>query len=92
MASEGSGATNTVSQSYSVSVVPTKPIAGQKPGTSGLRKKTKVFQEGYYLHNFVQSIFDGLPEGTLVGKTIVVGGDGRYVHKERCHTARFAPI
>lgn len=28
--------------SMDVTVVPTKPIEGQKPGTSGLRKKTKV--------------------------------------------------
>jgi phosphoglucomutase len=39
-----------------VTEVATKPIAGQKPGTSGLRKKTAVFRDGHYLHNFVQSV------------------------------------
>ena len=31
----------------------TTPYDGQKPGTSGLRKKTKVWMEGTYTHNFV---------------------------------------
>ncbi len=54
----------------------TQPIAGQKPGTSGLRKKTRVFAEPGYLENFVQSIFDAIGGGA--GKTFVLGGDGRY--------------
>lgn len=56
-------------------IVATTPIAGQKPGTSGLRKKTAVFMGRHYLENFVQSIFDVV--GTT-GKTFVLGGDGRY--------------
>ena len=31
---------------FAVETTPTKPIEGQKPGTSGIRKKTKVFMEG----------------------------------------------
>jgi len=62
--------------------LPTTPIEGQKPGTSGLRKKTKIFQSGLYLHNFVQSIFDALPQSELLGSTIVVSGDGRYYTPE----------
>ena len=65
-----------------VTCTPTSPIAGQKPGTSGLRKKTAVFTAGLYLHNFVQSIFDALPAGELRGSTLVVSGDGRYFCKE----------
>ncbi len=56
--------------------IKTSPISGQKPGTSGLRKKTKVFMGSHYLENYVQAIFDGI--GGLKGKTLVVGGDGRY--------------
>src|SRR6056297_3909728 len=56
--------------------VQTAPIEGQKPGTSGLRKKTRVFMGPHFLENYVQSIFDGI--GGVAGKTLVVGGDGRY--------------
>ena len=56
--------------------VATQAIAGQRPGTSGLRKKVTVFQQAPYLENFVQSIFDSL-EG-FQGQTLVLGGDGRF--------------
>ncbi len=56
--------------------IQTKPIDGQKPGTSGLRKKTTVFMQPHYLENFVQSIWTGI--GGVKGKTLVLGGDGRY--------------
>ena len=56
--------------------VSTKPFPGQKPGTSGLRKKVRVFRQPGYLENFVQSIFDNV--SGQQGKTLVLGGDGRY--------------
>lgn len=58
-----------------ITTVATQPIAGQKPGTSGLRKKTPVFMGPHYLENFVQAIFDVVGAS---GKTFVLGGDGRY--------------
>lgn len=59
-----------------IQIIPTAPIAGQKPGTSGLRKKTPVFMAQPYLENYVQAIFDGI--GGVEGCVLVVGGDGRY--------------
>ena len=59
-----------------IETIQTQPIDGQKPGTSGLRKKTKVFQSPHFLENYVQSTFDGI--GGVAGATLVVGGDGRY--------------
>ena len=67
-----------------IKTIPTKPFEGQKPGTSGLRKKVPVFQQPHYAENFIQSIFDGL-EG-FHGKTLVIGGDGRYFNREVIQT------
>lgn len=63
-----------------VLTVPTKPFPGQRPGTSGLRKKVREFQAPHYLENFVQSLFDILPQAR--GGTLVLGGDGRF-HNDR---------
>lgn len=60
--------------------IATRPFEGQRPGTSGLRKKVEVFRTPGYLENFVQSIFDSL-EG-FQGKTLAVGGDGRFYNAE----------
>jgi len=54
----------------------TTPFGDQKPGTSGLRKRVPVFMQPNYVENFVQSVLDSL-EG-FKGKTLVIGGDGRY--------------
>jgi phosphoglucomutase len=67
-----------------IKTIQTKPFEGQKPGTSGLRKKVPVFQQAHYAENFIQSIFDGL-EG-FKGKTLVIGGDGRYFNREVIQT------
>ncbi|KAL8533466.1 hypothetical protein ACS0TY_009744 [Phlomoides rotata] len=67
---------------FKVSRVETTPFEGQKPGTSGLRKKVKVFVQPHYLHNFVQSTFNALGADIVRGATLVVSGDGRYFSKD----------
>ncbi|WP_462322650.1 alpha-D-glucose phosphate-specific phosphoglucomutase [Halochromatium sp.] len=62
------------------SVISTTPFDGQKPGTSGLRKKVNTFQQPHYLENFVQAIFD--TQIKLRGGTLVLGGDGRFYNRE----------
>ncbi|NCP38892.1 MAG: alpha-D-glucose phosphate-specific phosphoglucomutase [Rhodoferax sp.] len=74
--------------------IPTQPFAGQRPGTSGLRKKVTVFQQPRYLENFVQALCDvlngpdanGHPGRLLHGQTLVLGGDGRFHNRAAVQT------
>lgn len=66
---------------FNTATIQTTPFEGQKPGTSGLRKRVKVFQQDNYTENFVQAILSAIPSGAA-GAHLVVGGDGRYFCKE----------
>ncbi|KAJ6518916.1 phosphoglucomutase [Mycena sanguinolenta] len=68
---------------HTIQEIPTKPFDGQKPGTSGLRKRVKVFQQEHYTENFIQCIFDSID---AKGSTLVIGGDGRYFSPETVQT------
>ncbi|MBE0695120.1 MAG: alpha-D-glucose phosphate-specific phosphoglucomutase [Aquamicrobium sp.] len=68
-----------------ISIVETTPYADQKPGTSGLRKKVRVFRQKNYVENFIQSIFDSV--AGFHGATLVIGGDGRYFNREAIQIA-----
>ncbi len=79
----------TMTPAPAIATIPTTPFADQRPGTSGLRKKTRVFAQARYLENFVQSVFDTVREGGGVDfarETLVVGGDGRYYNRYAVQT------
>jgi phosphoglucomutase len=68
----------------SVDAVKTRPYPDQNPGTSGLRKKTRIFMQPHYLENYIQSVFNVLREparGDFSRQLLVVGGDGRYYNR-----------
>jgi phosphoglucomutase len=64
--------------------IQTKAYNDQRPGTSGLRKKVSHFKQNNYLENFIQAVFNTLQQqvAAIKGKTLVVGGDGRYYNKQ----------
>ena len=70
--------------------IETAPFEGQRPGTSGLRKKTRVFMQPHYVENFVQAVFNAVREvdapGGFEQETLVVGGDGRFFNREAIQT------
>ncbi|XVE64134.1 hypothetical protein DITRI_Ditri07aG0077500 [Diplodiscus trichospermus] len=83
-ASYSSSSTTTIAEPGGIKInsVPTKPIEGQKTGTSGLRKKVKVFMQENYLSNWIQALFNSLPPEDYKNAVLVLGGDGRYFNRE----------
>lgn len=70
--------------SSNIRTIRTTPFSDQRPGTSGLRKKTRVFTQPHYLENFVQAALNAVRAGEsadLAHQTLVVGGDGRYYNR-----------
>lgn len=68
---------------------PISPFDDQKPGTSGLRRPTRVFSSPGYLESFLQAVFEADPPPP--GAALVVGGDGRYFSDTAAETtARMA--
>src|SRR3546814_1690241 len=63
-----------------VSIVETAPIEGQKPGTSGRRKQTRVFMQPHYLENYVQALF------------AAIGGVGRKTLRSEEHTSELQSL
>jgi phosphoglucomutase len=59
-----------------IKTISTTPFSAQKTGTAGLRKKVTVYEQKNYLENFIQSVFNAV--SGFEGKTIILGGDGRY--------------
>lgn len=80
--SSSSGAAVAGAEGIKIKSVPTKPFEGQKTGTSGLRKKVKVFMQENYLANWIQALFNSLPPEDYKNGMLVLGGDGRYFNKE----------
>ncbi|RYQ93981.1 hypothetical protein Ahy_B09g100192 isoform B [Arachis hypogaea] len=80
--SSSSPATIAEPEGIKINSIPTKPIEGQKTGTSGLRKKVKVFMQENYLANWIQALFNSLPPEDYKNGVLVLGGDGRYFNRE----------
>jgi len=64
--------------------ITSQPFNDQRPGTSGLRKRVRVFQQKHYLENFVQAMFDSV--GDTQEQTLVIGGDGRFYNQTAIQT------
>ena len=66
------------SKTVKILKVESKPFTDQKMGTSGLRKKVKVFQTQHYTENFIQAVFNGYKPSDYEGKSLIIAGDGRF--------------
>jgi hypothetical protein len=47
-----------VNENNIIITVPTSPIEGMRPGTSGLRKKVEIWMGKHYIENFIQCLID----------------------------------
>ncbi|UOA27316.1 alpha-D-glucose phosphate-specific phosphoglucomutase [Pseudosulfitobacter sp. DSM 107133] len=67
-----------------IKTISTTIFNDQKPGTSGLRKKTRTFMGPHYLENYVSATFTAIGGGA--GKCFVLGGDGRFFNRPAIQT------
>ncbi|MDR1476829.1 MAG: alpha-D-glucose phosphate-specific phosphoglucomutase [Rickettsiales bacterium] len=65
-----------------VKKIQTQPRVDQKPGTGGIRARTRLFMEPNFLENFLQSVVNAWKAKGLKFDTFVVAGDGRYPGRE----------
>ncbi len=63
-----------------IHTIASTPTGDQRPGTSGLRKKTAIFRQPHYLEHFVQALLDVAALGG--NDTLVIGGDGRFFNSQ----------
>ena len=70
-----------VTSAASVTIA-TSPIAGRRWNIRFTKKVSVLIENESYLKNFVQALFDALPEDQINGGTLVVGGDGRYYNRQ----------
>lgn len=63
-------------------IIKTVPFKDQKCTEHGLIKKTKVFMQEHYVHNFVQSVLNLLDDYSLKNGCLLIASDGRYYSEE----------
>ncbi|KAG9270935.1 phosphoglucomutase-like protein 5 [Astyanax mexicanus] len=62
-----------------VLTVQTTPFEDQRPGSTGLRRRTAVFEtQKNFLQNYIQSLLSAIDLRDRQGCTMLVGSDGRY--------------
>ncbi|MDL2296158.1 alpha-D-glucose phosphate-specific phosphoglucomutase [Lachnospiraceae bacterium OttesenSCG-928-E19] len=61
-----------------IKTISINPYTDQNPGTSGLRRRTSIFMQPYYIESFIQGVLDTFKQMGMPCDKLVIGGDGRY--------------